>query len=160
MVVHLRVDERLAHGQVCAVFVKYLNATHLLIANDAVANDADQKRIMSIGIPNTVKYLFTTVDKAIDIINDPKAAPLRIFPVVKSPADAIKIINNVGEIQDFSFGNFGMIVPIDKATSKNACPGVVLDAENIALVKEIKEKIKKEVYYLHIPTAKPVKLNL
>ena len=160
MVLHLRIDERLAHGQVCAVWVKYLNATHLLIANDEVANDSFKKQMMGIGIPNTVKHLFATVDKAVEILNDPKAAPLRIFPVVKSPADAVKILDGVEGINDVIFGSFGTITELDKTTLRNPCTGVVLDEENTALVKGITEKLKKDVFYQHIPTAVPEKLNL
>jgi PTS system mannose-specific IIB component len=159
MVFHLRVDERLAHGQVCAIWVKFLGATHLLIANDAVANDPFQKQMMSIGIPNTVKHLFCTIDKAIEIMNDPKAAPLKILPVVKCPADAVKILNNVKGIDQVIFGTFGMITPLDKATARRPCPEIMMDDENFALLKEIREKTKKEVFYHHIPDAKPVKMD-
>ncbi len=160
MVLHLRIDERLAHGQVCAVWVKFLGATHLLIANDAVANDDFQKQMMSIGIPNTVKHLFATVDKAIDIMNDPKAASLKIFTVVKSPADAVKILDKTEGIKDVIFGTFGTMMPLDKTTARRICPDVMLDDENFALVRKIKAKIKKEVYYQNIPNMNPIKLNL
>ena len=160
MVLHLRVDERLAHGQVCAVWVKFLGASHLIIANDEVANDATQKQLMSLGIPNTVKYLFATVDRAIEIMNDPKAASLRIFPVVKTPADALKVLNGVEGINDVIFGTFGVQTPLDKATLTKPAKGVILDAVNVPIVKQIREKIKKDIFYQDLPTANAHKFIL
>ena len=158
MILHLRVDERLAHGQVCLSWLKFLSATHLLVINDEVAADNFQKQVMSLGIPNDVKSLFATVDKGIEILNNPKSATLKIYPIVKTPADAIKVLNAVEGIKEVVFGAFGAIVPQDKVTSIKICQGMSLDAENVAFVKEIQKKVK-EVYFQETPNYKKFLFN-
>ncbi|QQO08533.1 PTS sugar transporter subunit IIB [Breznakiella homolactica] len=159
MILQLRIDERLAHGQVCAGWIKFLGASHFIIANDEVANDAFQKQVMSLGIPNDVKSIFTTIDKAIGILNDPRSDPLKIFIVVKTPADTLKIVNSVNGITEVNIGNFGGIVQQDSATKKQLCKGVTMDAGNVDLVKEIKTKVK-EVYNQKAPNFSRVQLAL
>jgi PTS system mannose-specific IIB component len=159
MLLQLRVDERLAHGQVAVGWIKFLGATHIIIANDEVANDEFQKQVMSLGIPNDVKSIFTTVDKAIGIMNDPRSTPLKIFPIVKTPTDALKIVNSVEGINEVNFGNFGKVIKLDSATVRDICKGVAMDAENMEIVKEIQRKVK-EVYNQKAPNFSKVQLKL
>ena len=159
MILQLRIDERLVYKQVCAAWLEFLKASHLLIANDYVESNENQKTLMSLTIPRNVKHLFTTVDRAIEIMNDPKAASLKIFPIVKTPADALKILNSVEGINDVVFGKFGSQTPLDKSTLVKPCQGVAFDAENVALVKQIKEKIKKDIFFQDVPSAEAFKLN-
>lgn len=40
MIVQLRIDERLIHGQVAAAWARALDITHIVCASDAAAGDA------------------------------------------------------------------------------------------------------------------------
>ena len=158
MVLQLRIDERLAYKQVNEGWVKKLGATHLIIADNFVAGNSAQRDLMMYGIPKTVKHLFATVDKAIEIVNDPKATPLKIFLIVRTPGDAIKIMNGVEGINDVIFGKFGIMTAQDSETLQKLCPSVILDAGNIALVKDILKRTGKEIYYQDRSSSDPVKL--
>lgn len=159
MILQLRIDERLAHGQVCAGWIKFLGATHFIVANDEVANDAFQKQVMGLGIPNDIKSIFTTVEKTIGMLNDSRSNPLRIFIVVKTPADALKIVSSVNGVTEVNIGNFGGVVQQDGATKKQLCKGVTMDAGNVALVQEIQRKVK-EVYNQKAPNFNRVQLTI
>jgi mannose/fructose/N-acetylgalactosamine-specific phosphotransferase system component IIB len=159
MILQMRMDERLAHGQVCVSWIKFLGASHLIIANDEVANDDFQKQMMSLGIPNDIKSIFTTIEKAIGILNDPRSNSFKIFLIVKTPKDALQIANNVQGIKEFNVGNIGSVVKLDGKTARKICEGVILDAENIELIKEIQKKVK-EVYNQATPGYSKMQLKL
>lgn len=53
-----RIDNRLVHGQVIETWLPYLEATRLLVVNDAIAQDKLQQSIMSMAIPDSVEIEF------------------------------------------------------------------------------------------------------
>ena len=66
MIKHLRIDNRLIHGQVAVAWQKYINAKVIIICNDAVAKDPIQKmalplaaresKVLVYSIEETLKY--------------------------------------------------------------------------------------------------------
>ncbi len=61
----VRVDNRLIHGQVVEAWVPYIGAHHIIVVNDALADDELQQEIMSLAIPNNVESAFLTIDELI-----------------------------------------------------------------------------------------------
>jgi mannose/fructose/N-acetylgalactosamine-specific phosphotransferase system component IIB len=45
-VIHLRIDNRLVHGQVTLAWVGALNVDHIIVANDEVAGDEPQRLLL------------------------------------------------------------------------------------------------------------------
>ncbi|MDR2182276.1 MAG: PTS sugar transporter subunit IIB, partial [Treponema sp.] len=43
MITHLRIDNRLIHGQVAVAWLKYIGAKAIIVCNDKVASDKIQK---------------------------------------------------------------------------------------------------------------------
>ena len=144
MIIQIRVDERLAHGQVCMTWITALAATHLIIANDEVANDEFQKRVMKMGIPGTVKSLFSTVDKTVQLLNDEKSAPLRIFVVCKTPVDASRVIDGIKDPSevDVNISNYGRLSPPKDGVSLRFNDYISLGNQDIEAVKNIRKKCK------------------
>lgn len=68
MVVFVRIDERLFHGQVCVKWVAYSKATDILIMDDAAANNALQKRIFMTMSAMGKKPNVVTVDEGIKLL--------------------------------------------------------------------------------------------
>lgn len=52
MVLFVRIDDRLIHGQVVEGWVNYLKATRILVADDRVAANVLQRSIMEISVPH------------------------------------------------------------------------------------------------------------
>ena len=79
MIVQVRVDDRLIHGQVALVWTKELNTTRIIVANKhAVESDA-LRMTLSKGTPAGQKLLVKDVPDACRIANDPRADSMRIF---------------------------------------------------------------------------------
>lgn len=54
-IVNVRIDERLIHGQVAAVWTNTLNATRIMVIDDMAAKDEIQKIALKMACPSTVK---------------------------------------------------------------------------------------------------------
>lgn len=149
MVLQLRIDERLAHGQVCTTWINTLGASHIIIGNDTVAEDEFQKSIMKIGLPNTVKSIFTSLERTCSLINNPKSQILKIFVIVQTPKDALYILQNTKNIKEVNLANYGQLLTSDKEIKLNLSNMVKLDEDDLKNMKEI-EKLVDEIYFQDI----------
>jgi PTS system N-acetylgalactosamine-specific IIB component len=99
-----RVDNRLVHGQVGMTWANTLGANLIVVANDQVAADPVQQNLMDMVVPETVKIRYFTIEKTINIIH--KAAPhQKIIIVVKTPHDALKLIEGGVPVKELNVGN-------------------------------------------------------
>lgn len=104
-IVLTRIDNRLVHGQVGVVWTSAVNANLLLVANDAAANDPLQQELMSATAETSgVGIRFWTLEKTITTIS--KASPRQhIFLVIKTPEDALKLVQGGVPIKEINVGN-------------------------------------------------------
>ena len=103
----LRVDDRLIHGQVAMTWTKQLRVQGIVVANDDAANDNTQKMALKMAVPAGIKVLIKPVDEAIRVLNDPRAAKMRILVLTRTVKDALKVRKQVGEIEFLNVGNVG-----------------------------------------------------
>lgn len=104
-IVLTRIDNRLVHGQVGVVWTSAVNANLLLVANDATANDPLQQELMTATAESSgVGIRFWTLEKTITTIA--KASPRQhIFLVIKTPEDALKLVQGGVPIKEINVGN-------------------------------------------------------
>ena len=100
-----RIDNRLIHGQVGVTWTKTLGANLLLVANDAVANDPMQQKLMAVTAKSSgAGVRFFSLEKTSAIIS--KAAPeQKIFIICKTPADVRYLVEHGVPIKDLNVGN-------------------------------------------------------
>lgn len=149
MVLQLRIDERLTHGQVCSTWINTLGASHVLVANDQVANDEFQKSIMGMGIPSGVKCIFTTLERAVALLNDPRSEGLKIFVVAKTPKDALYLVEHAKGVDEVNLANYGMVVKSNKKIEVSIGGFVHLDEDDVDCVKQIQSRVKS-IYFQDI----------
>lgn len=58
-----RVDNRLVHGQVIEAWLPYVNAKHLIVANDALAADVLRQQIVELAVPQRITVHFIPVKR-------------------------------------------------------------------------------------------------
>ncbi|GMM13502.1 PTS N-acetylgalactosamine transporter subunit IIB [Lactobacillus amylovorus] len=104
-IVLTRIDNRLVHGQVGVVWTSAVNANLLLVANDAAASDPLQQELMTATAESSgVGIRFWTLEKTITTIA--KASPRQhIFLVIKTPEDALKLVQGGVPIKEINVGN-------------------------------------------------------
>ena len=52
-----------------------------------------------------------TVDKAVSLCNDPRAAGLKILLIVSTPENLLRVAKEVKDIPQINVGNYGRIAP-------------------------------------------------
>ena len=104
MILLLRVDHRLLHGQVAFSWTQTLGADCILIANDAVAVDDLRKTTMKLAKPQGVKLVIKDIKAAIEALNSGVTDKYKLFIVVESVEDAYKIVSNVKQIKQVNLG--------------------------------------------------------
>lgn len=104
-IVHIRIDDRLIHGQVATRWTAESKATRILVPNDAVAVDEVQKKVLRMAAPDGVNTSLISVDKAIENINSGKYASQKVLVVAKTPIDILRLVEGGVKIDSFNVGN-------------------------------------------------------
>lgn len=99
MIELVRVDDRLIHGQVAIGWVSSIGANTILVANDAAQADKTQAMALKMGTPAGVKlYIRKVADSGEIVRNFAAAQKARVMVIVKSIADAARIVNDSGGV--------------------------------------------------------------
>jgi mannose/fructose/N-acetylgalactosamine-specific phosphotransferase system component IIB len=101
---HMRIDNRLIHGQVTVKWVGAIGANHLIVTNDDVAKDEIQKMILP-QAARGVRTSVLSVDDTLAYLAKPEAAKEKIMIIAKFPSDALRLIEGGLEPQEINVGN-------------------------------------------------------
>ncbi len=109
MIVMVRLDERMIHGQVAIKWSRHTGVDRIVVANDeAAANPLIQKSLM-MAAPSTAKTAIKDVNSAIELLKDPKAALHKIMIIVSTPEDLLQVATEVPGIPLINVGNYGRV---------------------------------------------------
>lgn len=122
MIIQIRVDDRLIHGQIAVVWSKHFGSTHIVVANDTAAKNEIQKMTLKMATPNGVKVLIQTIDDAIAVFNNPKSEAIKMFVLTDSIQDALKIAQNC-KVESINVANVGRFDTSATKTQLNADVG-------------------------------------
>lgn len=136
MIAQLRVDDRLIHGQVALVWTKELNTPGIIVANDNAANNQMVQMTLKMATPTGKKLLIRTVDDAIKVFNNPKGANMRIFALTNSVKDALKIAQNVKDIEGINVANVGRFAK-DANDAVQLSSTLILSQDELESLKEL-----------------------
>ena len=132
MILLLRVDHRLLHGQVAFSWIQSLGADCILIANDNVVNDELRKTTMKLAKPQEVKLVIKNIADSIEALKSGVTDKYKLFIVVESVEDAYKIAKEVDEVKQINLGGIRA-----KENSRNISKAVNLLKEEENLLKEL-----------------------
>lgn len=104
-IIHVRIDDRLIHGQVAAFWCNTLGAQRIMVANDLVAADELQKSVLRMVAPPGVATSIIAKQKAAENIKAGKYDHERVMLILKSPKDALDLIKLGVEIKAINVGN-------------------------------------------------------
>lgn len=104
-IIHVRIDDRLIHGQVASFWCNSLRANRIMVANDAVANDPMQKSLLKMVAPPGVRTSIITKEVAATNIQAGKYDSERVLLILKNPKDAVDLINLGVKISSINVGN-------------------------------------------------------
>lgn len=138
MIVQIRVDDRLIHGQVALMWGKELNTRGILVANDHAAADATQAATLKMACPAGQRLLIRSVDEAIQVANDPRGAGMRIFGLVDCVADALRLVEGApGKVGGVNIANVGRFDRSDDAKKVLLTTGVTLNPQDLEAARKL-----------------------
>lgn len=128
-----RIDNRLLHGQVATQWTKAIGANLILVANDEVAGNKMRQGLMDMAAPNGVDTRYWTIQKTIDTIH--KAADRqKIFIIIESPEDALRLVEGGVPIKKVNVGNMHM-----SEGKRQVASVVAVDNNDINAFKALRE---------------------
>jgi len=102
MIKHLRIDNRLIHGQVAVTWMNSIGADKIIVCNDKVAADPIQKMALPMAARGNTVYVFS-VAETIKYAQEHQDETM--FIICKFPTDALAVMESGLEIQDINVGN-------------------------------------------------------
>lgn len=136
MVTLMRIDERLLHGQVAATWLNYVQASSILIANDEVMENEMAKLAIKMAKPADIRLAIRTVEGAAELLKDPRTQPISIFVLVRTPEDAIRLVEKTDCIHHVNVGGIKK-----KDGSKMVATAVYVTQEDIENLKKLETMV-------------------
>ena len=129
--VHIRVDDRLIHGQVATRWATGLKVNRIMIIDDAVAVNETEKSILRMAAPAGVNTSILQFEKALANIKNGNYAGQRVMLVVKSPVILVKMMEAGINLLPVNIGNM------------SNRPGTTQYKKSISMTEEEKAAVEK-----------------
>ncbi len=104
-IIHVRIDDRMIHGQVATQWSGRLNATRIMVINDSIVNDDMRKTVVRLAAPANVSTSILSRKKALTNIKNGKYKGQRVLLICVSPVDVNYLIDNGLPIKSVNVGN-------------------------------------------------------
>lgn len=151
MIAQLRVDDRLIHGRVALVWTKELDTPGIVVANDNAASNEMVQMTLKMATPTGKKLLIRSVDDAIKVFNNPKGKGMRMFALTNNVADALKIAQNVSDIDGINVANVGRFADKSEGETHQVGSTLMLSDKELAALKEL-TKLDVPVFQQVVPS--------
>jgi mannose/fructose/N-acetylgalactosamine-specific phosphotransferase system component IIB len=103
----VRVDDRLIHGQVVAIWLRALGAKRIVIVDDKTARDEFLREVLMLaappGVPVEVHDLATGTERVRELASDPQP----VFVIMRSPVTALRMREAGVEFPLLNVGGIG-----------------------------------------------------
>lgn len=104
-IIHVRIDDRMIHGQVATQWSGRLNATRIMVINDSIMNDDMRKNVVRLAAPANVSTSILGKETALNNIKSGKYKGQRVLLICVSPMDINYLIDNGLPIKEVNVGN-------------------------------------------------------
>jgi mannose/fructose/N-acetylgalactosamine-specific phosphotransferase system component IIB len=133
-VVHVRMDNRLIHGQILVAWNSALKLDHIIVCNDLVANDPLQVAVLKAVAPPGVKVSIMGVKETATHCLNPETENEKIFILAKYPEDGLGLVENGLKLPVFNLGNQAYVRNSQKVSNT-----VFLTESGVKALKKIYE---------------------
>ena len=153
MIVFVRIDDRLIHGQVVEGWVNFLKATCIMVADDRVAANTLQKSIMEISVPQGLKVAIGSVEDVCAQLRTAAFDTDRIILLFSNPSDVLRALKSGLECQTLNIGGMHYVPGKRKLLDVLAVDDIDLDALKQIAARSIRVEIQT------VPTQRPLSLD-
>jgi PTS system mannose-specific IIB component len=144
----VRIDDRLIHGQVIAVWCKHRRFTRIVIVDDGVAADPFMQEVLSLSAPPGLQVDTMSVEESINALDE--SAPNRgtTMVLMKSPQTARRLYDGGVHYSALNIGGIG-----NAPGRKNIFKNISASEEEIAIFKYLMNQ-GVEITLLTVPGEK------
>ncbi|MBP1042490.1 PTS sugar transporter subunit IIB [Vagococcus sp. BWB3-3] len=158
MISMIRIDDRLVHGQVAVKWSKQLNVNRIVVVNDSIAKNEIQISALKMAGPTGVKVVVLTLEKAVEILNDPRSDKLRILVVTNEPKYVTELLPRLKEKPVLNMANYGRIGG-SLSDKEKITETVYLSPEDKATVQKVFD-LGYDFNYQPLPDDSPLSLKM
>lgn len=133
MIKHLRIDNRMIHGQVAITWEKYIGAKAIIVCNDKVAKDPIQKMALPLAAPQSKVLVFSIEDT---LKYEKEHQDESIFVICRLPSDALAVLESGVEVETVNVGNAAPVAGTKYVMVTNQ---IAATAEDAAVYRKIAE---------------------
>jgi len=153
MIVFIRIDDRLIHGQVVEGWVNFLKATCLIVADDTVASNALQRSIMELSVPEGLKVFIGSIEKTCEQLRTSVLDSERAILLFSNPTDVLRALNAGMECRSLNIGGMHFV-----AGKRKLIDVLAVNDNDVTALREIVGKGVKIVIQT-VPTQRPIPLG-
>lgn len=103
--VHVRIDDRMIHGQVAVYWCRFVNATRIMVANDEMYHNETQKSVLRMVVPPGLRSSLLDIETAAKNLASGKYEGQRVILVVRRPGDVLRLMDLGVQIEAVNIGN-------------------------------------------------------
>lgn len=134
----VRIDDRLIHGQVVAVWIKQIKVDRIVVVDDSVAGDSFLQEVLRLAAPPGITVDVCSVQEGVASLRADGADRKHTMVLVKSPRVARSLFDGGVRFSRLNVGGLGS-GPGRKSVFKN----ISMSAEEKCILKElIREGVK------------------
>ncbi|MBW9323999.1 PTS sugar transporter subunit IIB [Enterococcus casseliflavus] len=103
--VHIRIDDRLIHGQVATRWAAECKINRIMVIDDEVAENEIEKSVLRMAAPSGINTSILTLEKAVSNIKNENYSGQRVMLIVKTPLILLEMMNRGVSLLDVNIGN-------------------------------------------------------
>lgn len=134
-VIHVRMDNRLIHGQILVSWNSAFKIEHIIVTNDTVANDPLQVTLLKAVAPLNAKVSVLTIKDCVAYCNSTQAESENIFVIAKFPEDGLALVDGGLKMPVLNLGNQAFV-----RNSKKISNTVFLTESGVKALKKLHEE--------------------
>lgn len=104
-IIHVRLDERMIHGQIATLWSGNLGATRIMVVDNEVTNNEIAKASLKTAVPGGLKLSILKVETAAKRINKGKYSGQKVFLIVPKLSNLFALFDQDVPIEAFNLGN-------------------------------------------------------
>lgn len=134
-IVHIRVDDRLIHGQVATRWASHFNANRIMIIDDAVAANDIEKMMLRSAAPDGCNTSILARETAFNNISQGNYENQKVLILVKTPEIALQMLNSGLAVKQLNIGNMS-----NKDDRKQIKRSVSISDSELEIIRELLER--------------------
>lgn len=101
---HMRIDDRLIHGQIVTAWIRDSKTKMIIVADDLASSDSTQKMLLKLATPKDIKLIVEPIKIIADMLI--KTPPLEdLLLIVRNPKSAYELLSAGVRVESVNVGN-------------------------------------------------------